>query len=98
MSRADLTRLQDQVGRLLRLGARVAAVVLAAGLGLWMFQATSAEAVLSAGLIILMAIPVARIVASLVEAIRQGDRLRVWSTVLVLAVMVATLVLSLASS
>ena len=98
MSRADLTRLQDQVGRLLRRGARLAAVVLAAGLGLWMFQATSAEPVLAAGLIILMAIPVARIAASLVEAIRQGDRLLVWSTVIVLAVMVATLVLSLASS
>jgi uncharacterized membrane protein len=98
MSRADLTRLQDQVGRLLRHGARLAAVVLAAGLGLWVFQAPAADTVLSAGLIILMAIPVTRIAASLVEAIRQGDRLLVWSTVIVLAVMAGTLVLSLASS
>jgi len=98
MSRADLTRLQDQIGRLLRLGARLAAVVLAAGLGLWMFDVTSADLVLSAGLVILMAIPVTRIAASLVEAVRQGDHLLLWSTVIVLGVMAATLILSLASS
>ncbi len=98
MNPQDMLRLQTQIGLVLRFGAGAAAVVLVTGLALWALALPAADTVLAAGLILLMAIPVTRIAASLIEAIRRRDHLLIWSTAIVLAVMAFTLVLSLVSS
>lgn len=95
MSDKDLTRLEHQIRRLLRVGVVLTAAALTGGLVLFFAGMSAATFLLDAGLILLMAIPVARIVASLADSIRRRDRLLVWSTTFVLIVMAATLIKSL---
>ena len=91
MSTAELTRLEEQIGRLLRAGVGVCAAMLGLGLVL-AFAGSSASAwLLRIGLAVLMAIPVTRIVASFVDAVRRRDLLLSVSTAIVLLVMVGTL-------
>lgn len=94
MSRPELDRLEHQLGRLLLVGVILSTVTLAIGLGLYLFHTASAAAWLETGLSLLMAIPVTRIAASLVDALRRGDRLLAGSTAIVLLVMLASVVLS----
>ena len=96
MTQPDLSRLERQIGRVLKIGVGLSAAALGIGLVLYFAKAPASSArVLNAGLVLLMAIPVARIVASLVDSVRRKDRLLVWSTTFVLIVMAATLARSL---
>ena len=95
MSEEDLSRLEQQIGRLLRIGVLLCGAALLLGLALAFANAPAARRVIQAGLVLLMAIPVARIVASFFDALRRRDRLLAWATTYVLVVMAATLVASL---
>ncbi|HUL72151.1 MAG TPA: DPP IV N-terminal domain-containing protein [Vicinamibacterales bacterium] len=93
----ELSRLEEQIGRVLRLGVALSATTLGAGLVLAFIGAAVAPLLLSVGLAVLMAIPVTRIAASFVDAVRRHDGLLSWSTAVVLSVMALTLVYSLQS-
>ena len=70
MADEELSRLEHQLGRLLRLGVVVSGACLAVGLVLHFAGLNAGEVVMRAGLILLMAIPVTRIAASFVDAVR----------------------------
>lgn len=95
MSDPDLARLEHQIGRVLRLGVLISASVLGLGLLLALLDIDGAEPLLRAGLVLVMAIPLVRIGASFVDAVRRRDRLLVGSTAIVLLVMMASLLFSL---
>jgi len=98
VSEPDLSRLEAQIRRVLRIGVALTAVALVAGLLLTVVHNPAADRVLDGGLILLIAIPVTRIVASLADAIRRDDRLLAWATAIVLSVMMITLLHALRSS
>ena len=93
MTDQALSRLESQIGRLLRIGVAMSASALAAGLIL----CALARDLFLGGLVLLMAIPLARILTSFVDALRRGDRLLSWATGIVLLVMAMTVVYSLMS-
>jgi len=98
MSEPDLTRLEHQIGRVLRVGVALSAGALAIGLVLFgLGFSVAAGSLFTGGLVLLMAIPATRIVASFVDALRRGDRLLAWATGIVLLVMVITVVYTLAT-
>ncbi|RPJ58758.1 MAG: DUF1634 domain-containing protein [Acidobacteria bacterium] len=75
MTEPSTARLERNIGRVLRAGAIFSAALLAAGL---VFEAAApaspaAGFLLAAGLIVLMATPVARVVLSIVEFGAEGD-------------------------
>jgi uncharacterized membrane protein len=90
MSGQDLSRLEHQIGRLLRIGVVLSGSALGLGLALSLAGVAASAALIRAGLVLLMAIPVVRILASFVDAVRRRDRLLAWSTAFVLSVMLAT--------
>jgi uncharacterized membrane protein len=94
MTERELESLERWIGRLLRGGVAASASILFVGLTLWAAGAREADAVLRAGLLVLIAIPLTRIVASFFDAIRRRDRLLSWSTGLVLVIMVSTILYS----
>jgi uncharacterized membrane protein len=87
---AAIERLEVQVGRLLQAGVTLATVCLALGLvmSLTLGNNRAATLTLTAGLVILMLTPLARVIASLVAYIRLRDWFFVATTVLVLVVLV----------
>ena len=86
----EIERLEIQVGRLLHLGVAVATVCLTAGLALWLAAGgRSATLLLTAGLIVLMLTPLARVAASLAAYVKLGDWFFALTTLLVLSVLVA---------
>ena len=94
MTRADpaaIERLETQVGRLLQAGVTLATACLAVGLAMWLLLGggRAASVTLTAGLVVLMLTPLARVVASLVAYVRLHDWFFVATTVLVFAVLVA---------
>lgn len=91
-SNDTLSRLETIVGRILRTGVAGSMAFLAAGLIAWAAGSGSAARVLNAGLIVLMAVPVSRIAASFVDAVRRRDRLLASATAIVLAVLALTIV------
>lgn len=95
MSQPDLSRLEHQIGRVLRVGVALCTSTLSIGLLLFFVGNSWATRFLEAGLVLLMAIPVTRILASFIDAFRRKDHLLVWSTAFVLLVMVATLMFSI---
>jgi uncharacterized membrane protein len=97
MSDPNLERLEHQITRVLRIGVFISAITLAAGLVFGFAGQAIAIKLFIVGLVTLMAIPITRIAASLVDAIRRRDTLLVWSTAIVLVVMAITLVHSLRS-
>jgi TolB protein len=97
MATAELNRLEEQIGRVLRLGVGLCAAALFGGLILSFMGSDRASLVLRIGLAILMAIPVTRIVASFVDAVRRHDTLLASSTAIVLIVMAITLWYSMRS-
>ncbi len=97
MSTADLTRLEEQIGRLLRVGVLLSAVTLGLGLALALAGHPWSSPLLRVGLAILMAIPVTRIAASFFDAMRRRDALLAAATAIVLFVMALTLIYSLRS-
>jgi len=93
MSDAGISRLETHLGRLLRGGVLSSAGCLAAGLALFLTRAAPsiANALLTAGLMILMATPILRVVVSLVEYARMRDWLFVTTTLVVLIVLFVTI-------
>lgn len=88
---AALERLEIQLGRLLNAGVTLATGCLAAGLMAWFVTGGGhlASVILTAGLVILMLTPLARVVASFVVYARLRDWFFVWTTVMVFAVLIA---------
>lgn len=95
MSEPDLSRLEQQIGVVLRIGVALSAAAMIAGLALFFAGSPWARPLLNSGLVLLMAIPVTRIIASFIDGCRRRDWLLVWATAFVLVVMAATLVYSL---
>jgi uncharacterized membrane protein len=94
MAEEELSRLEHQLGKLLRLGVVLSAAALGTGLVMHFARVPAGETVMRAGLILLMAIPVTRIAASFVDAVRRADRLLAFATAFVLIVMALTIVYS----
>jgi uncharacterized membrane protein len=97
MTNGEFSRLEETITRVLRIGLALSASVLGLGLALAIAAVPYARVTLEAGLVLLMTIPIARIVASFVDARRRGDGLLSWATAIVLIVMAITLAVSLAS-
>lgn len=95
MTEPNLERLEHQITRVLRLGVFISAIALGAGLLFGFAGQAIAIKLFIVGLVTLMAIPIARIAASFIDAIRRRDMLLVWSTAIVLIVMAITLIHSL---
>jgi hypothetical protein len=93
MNDAGIDRLEIQLGQLLRGGVLSAAGCLAAGLALWLTRAAPsiAKALLTMGLMILMATPILRVVVSLIEYARMRDWFFVATTLAVLIVLFVTI-------
>jgi len=91
----EIERLELQVGRLLSAGVWVSSVCLGLGLAIWMATgpAPAANGLLTAGLVVLMLTPLARVAASFVTYVRLRDWFFMWMTVIVFAVLIAAWVL-----
>ena len=98
MTATEFDRLEHLIGRLLSAGVALCSAVLAIGLVLSFMRSPFADAVIRAGLVVLIATPVARILASLIDAVRRRDKLLVWATAIVLGIMAATMLYSLSAS
>jgi uncharacterized membrane protein len=99
MSDRQFERLEVILGRVLMAGVLVASACLAAGLVLWMTgdYPSAADRVLAAGLVVLMATPILRVVVSLVEYLRMRDWFFAATTVVVLAVLMGAVALAFAA-
>ena len=96
MNGEDL-RTEVTLGRVLTIGTRASTGCLAAGLMLTFFipEARVTAVLLTAGIVVLMATPVTRVIVSVVEFARQRDWLFVLYTCIVLALLVGSLVVAL---
>lgn len=97
MNQDALDRLETHLGTLLFVGVATAASLLLIGLVLWALNATATLAtwLLNAGLIVLMATPVLRVVVSIVEYARAKDWFFVTTTLAVLTVLLVSIALAL---
>jgi len=88
---AAIERLELHLGRLLRSGVLLATVCLAAGLILTLRSGDTGAAhlLLTAGLVVLMLTPLARVVASFLTYVRLGDWFFASTTAMVIAVLLA---------
>lgn len=91
-----LQRLELSLGRLLHAGVLTSAFCLAVGLVLWMVSGPSrvSSGALTTGLVILMATPIMRVVASLVAYVRMRDWFFVLTTVMVFVLLAVTVMLA----
>ena len=81
-----LGRLEAHLGRLLVVGVTVSAVILAAGLALWLApRRARRERLLNTGLVVLMATPMLRVLVSVVEYVRMRDWFFATITLVVIA-------------
>ena len=96
MNGEDL-RTEVTLGHVLTIGTRASTACLAAGLMLTFFipEARVTAVLLTAGIVVLMATPVTRVIVSVVEFARQRDWLFVFYTCIVLALLVGSLVVAL---
>jgi uncharacterized membrane protein len=96
MNGEDL-RTEVTLGRVLTIGTRASTACLAAGLMLTFFipEARVTAVLLTAGIVVLMATPVTRVIVSVVEFARQRVWLFVLHTCIVLALLVGSLVVAL---
>lgn len=92
----DAGSLELAIGRVLRVGIAASSVCLAAGLLLTLagHDGSVANAVLTSGLVILLATPAARVVVSVAEYARERDWLFVALTLTVLLALVGSVVLA----
>ncbi len=90
----DDTRLELAIGRVLFLGVTISSTCLAVGLGLSLVPGLAGAAgwLMNAGLIVLMATPVGRVVISIVDYAIDRDWLFAGLTIVVLAELAASLV------
>ena len=94
-----VTRLERLIGRVLRTGVVTATVCFAVGLLLTLAGGAAASAstiFLNAGVIVLLATPVTRVLVSVLEYVSQRDWLFVTLTTIVLAELIGSVVLALA--
>ena len=93
MTNADAGRMERLLGRVLRLGLTVSIGVLMAGLALDLsgLAPEAADWILRAGLMILMATPIARVAASVLEYAAERDWTFLAVTLSVLLVLFASL-------
>jgi uncharacterized membrane protein len=89
-------RLETMLGRLLRAGVTSAAVCLGIGLALWMAAGPTrlSNGVLTAGILVLMATPLMRVVVSLVAYAKMRDWFFVTTTALVFALLIVAWMLN----
>jgi uncharacterized membrane protein len=88
-----VSRLETILGRVLRVGVTVSSLCLAVGLALSLApgMANAARVLLHAGIIVLLATPAARVVASIGEYVVERDWVFVSLTAIVLAELLASL-------
>jgi uncharacterized membrane protein len=93
-------QMEERVGRLLGFGTTVSTVLLAVGLGLWFAVdgRNFVQTILAAGLIVLIATPIGRVVLSTVGYAMQRDWAMVGLTALVLAALTGSLVVAMRRS
>lgn len=94
---ASLARLESHLGRLLVTGVIVSAILLAIGLGLWLSSPESPVALwlLNAGLIVLMATPIMRVVVSCAEYVGMRQWFFAGVTIVVLVELSVTVLVAL---
>jgi len=92
-----LARLESHVGRLFVVGVTTSAAALAVGLALFLFapDAPAANGLLNAGLLVLMATPMLRVLLSIVEYVRMGDWFFASTTLAVIAELSVTVMSAL---
>ena len=92
-----LTRLEYHVGKLFVVGVTISAAALAIGLGLFLVTPDSpaTSQLLNAGLLVLMATPMLRVLLSIVEYVRMGDWLFAATTLAVIAELSVTVLSAL---
>lgn len=92
-----LTRLEGHLGRLLVTGVTVSAILLLAGLALFLASPGSplAGTLLTVGLFALMGTPMLRVVVSFAEYVRMRDWFFMATTIVVLAVLATSVILAL---
>jgi uncharacterized membrane protein len=95
--RDPLVRLEHHLGRLLVTGVIVSAVLLTAGLALWLSapDARLSRWLLNGGLVALMATPILRVFVSFVEYVRIKDWIFVATTIVVLIELTVTVLVAL---
>lgn len=93
----DVSRLERILGRVLAAGALTSTTLLAAGLMLSLAAPSSplSARLTAIGLVVLIATPFARVVASVVEYARQRDWVFVLLTATVLAILLGSLLVAL---
>jgi len=93
----SLVRLEVRLGQLLVTGVVVSAALLATGLGLWLSgsYATQALWLLNAGLIVLMATPILRVLVSFSEYVVMREWFFAGVTVFVLLELTVTVLVAL---
>jgi len=90
------TRLETVIGTVLRVGVGMSSVCLAVGTALFLLSgAPLALGLLQAGILILLATPVARVVVSVVEYVIERDWTFTTLTVIVLVELLASVVAAL---
>lgn len=94
---SSLERLEIHLGRLLAIGVIASAALLAIGLGLWLSNPQSAVAlgVLHAGLLVLMATPIMRVVLSFAEYVGTRQWFFAGVTIVVLVELSVTVLIAL---
>jgi uncharacterized membrane protein len=99
MNEDALGRLETQLGRLLLAGVICAATLLFVGLVLWSINVDPAvsNGLLNAGLIVLMATPIMRVVVSVIEYAKIKDWFFVVTTLAVLTVLCMSIALAMAN-
>jgi len=91
-----MNRLERTIGLVLRAGVMASSVALAVGLVLEFTNAPGAQWLLHAGILTLLATPVARVVVSIAEYIRERDWTFATLTAIVLVELLASAVAALA--
>jgi len=93
----SLERLERHLGRLFMIGLSLSAAALVCGLTLFLFapNAPSRTWFLNAGLVILMATPIVRVMVSVVEYVKMRDWFFVIATLVVLAELSVTMIYAL---
>jgi uncharacterized membrane protein len=92
-----LARLESHVGRLFVVGVTTSAAALAVGLAIFLVapDAPAASQLLNAGLLVLMATPMLRVLLSIVEYVRMGDWFFAGTTLAVIAELSVTVLSAL---
>jgi len=91
----DFDRLESLLTAVMRIGLALSTIVLVAGLIMALAGLAAASDVLNAGIVLLMLIPAARIVVSLIDAALRRDTLLAFATSIVILVLASQIALAL---